>query len=58
MTQTLYKKLEHFDQPEASELDYVMEKHIALTLVAARVRLGRCFPIIGVPDWLDRPTMC
>ena len=31
-----------------------MDKHTALTIVTARVRLGLHFPIIAIPDWLDK----
>ena len=54
VTQTLYKKLYPADIPNASEVPYVMEKRVAMSLVAARVRLGRAFPIIGVPSSLEK----
>ena len=49
VARTLYKKLYPADIPNASEVPYVMEKRVAMSLVVARVRLGRAFPIIGVP---------
>ena len=51
--ETLYKKLHPANMPFASEMHYVMEKRAAMSLVAARVRLGRAFPIIGVPPSLE-----
>ena len=46
---TLYEKLYQANIPDASELFYVMEKRGIMSLVAARLRLERVFPIIGVP---------
>ena len=53
VTHTLYRKLYRGGMPIASEPLYVMEKRVAMSLVAAKVRLGRSFPIIGVPPSLE-----
>ena len=43
------------NMPDASKLLYVMEKRVAMSLVVARLRLKRAFPIIGVPpSWKER----
>ena len=41
VTKTLYKKLYLADMLAASELDYVMEKRVANSLVAGRIRVHR-----------------
>ena len=54
MTETLYRKLLPAGMSDEAEMVYVMEKQIAVSLVAATIRLGRSFPIIGIPNWLHQ----
>ena len=54
VTETLYRKLLPAGMSDEAEMVYVMEKQIAVSLVAATIRLGRSFPIIGIPNWLHQ----
>ena len=53
VTETLYRKLVPASMSDEAEMVYVMEKQIAVSLVAATIRLGRSFPII-----IEIPNCC